>query len=921
MVSNTFDDLDDAYSYTRALLGMDDEPNELEHYGVPHTRGNPGSGRYPWGSGKEPHQQATDFKNYIARLKAEGMDEKTIASVAGVSIRELRDLNTIYNNDLKRYQAQQAVKYREKGWSHKAIGEKLGIGESLVRSRIADHDKLLEDRLGNTTEALKSELKRFNYLDVGTGTELHMGVSQTQLAAALTKLETEGYRVDKIKVQQLGTKNETTVKVLSPPGTEYKDLYANRGEIGSPAVLSRDGGFTFDYPAEPKAMDPKRLGVKWGDEGGADADGVMYIRRGNQDISLGESKYAQVRIRVGDGSEKDVYLKGVAIYKDDMPKGVDVLFNTNKTAAECGGDKLKALKPVKLGPDGKIDKALPFGSVTKPPAKYVDKTGKTGQSLVNIVNEEGDWAKWSKNLSSQFLAKQPRALAADQLGLALKLKQDTLNDILALENPTVRKHLLASFADGADASAVELKAKALPRTENKVLLPIPSMPENEVYAPTFRNGEQVALIRHPHGGRFELPLLTVNNRRKDPKELIGPGARDAIGISPKVAARLSGADFDGDTVLVIPNNSGRIKNQDPLPGLRNFDTGIYKTNKTTMTDEAKGGHMGKISNLITDMTVKGATEDELARAVRHSMVVIDAPKHKLDWRQSEKDNRIKELKKKYMYDPDTGSQGASTIFSRAKSDQYVDERRAARANEGGPIDPKTGKLNWVDTGGGYYNASGEWVKRRTKSTKMYEANDAHDLSSGRAVEKVYADYANGMKTLANTARKEMVRTPNLTRSPAAAKAYAPQVESLQGKLKVALSNAPKERQAQLVAGAELMAIKATDPTLDKKREKKLKGQLLDQARKMVKAKKHRIDIEPKEWEAIQAGAISNSSLEKILANTDIKKVQDLATPRAAKTLSASKVSRAKSMARMGYTQAEIADALGISTTSVAEAIG
>ena len=50
--------------------------------------------------------------------------------------------------------------------------------------------------------------------------------------------------------------------------------------------------------------------------------------------------------------------------------------------------------------------------------------------------------------------------------------------------------------------------------------------------------------------------------------------------------------------------------------------------------------MGKISNLITDMTLLGASEDKLARAVRHSMVVIDDEKHHLDYKQSEKDNNI-----------------------------------------------------------------------------------------------------------------------------------------------------------------------------------------------------------------------------------------------------------------------------------------
>ena len=48
--------------------------------------------------------------------------------------------------------------------------------------------------------------------------------------------------------------------------------------------------------------------------------------------------------------------------------------------------------------------------------------------------------------------------------------------------------------------------------------------------------------------------------------------------------------------------------------------------------------MGDVSNLITDMTIKGANNDELARAVRHSMVVIDSEKHNLDVKASARDN-------------------------------------------------------------------------------------------------------------------------------------------------------------------------------------------------------------------------------------------------------------------------------------------
>lgn len=88
------------------------------------------------------------------------------------------------------------------------------------------------------------------------------------------------------------------------------------------------------------------------------------------------------------------------------------------------------------------------------------------------------------------------------------------------------------------------------------------------------------------------------------------------------------------------------------------------------TDKERNMQMGICSNLITDMTLKGANKDELIRAVKYSMVVIDAKKHKLDWRQAKEDFKISELHKKYQ-GKETG--GASTIISRAKGEIHVDD--------------------------------------------------------------------------------------------------------------------------------------------------------------------------------------------------------------------------------------------------------
>ena len=115
---------------------------------------------------------------------------------------------------------------------------------------------------------------------------------------------------------------------------------------------STDGGVTFNELKKPTSIDSKRISICYGDEGGLNKDGVIEIRRGVPDLDLGNSHYAQVRILV-DGTH---YLKGMAMYSDDIPDGVDIVFNTNK---KSGTDKMNVLKPIKDDPEN------PFGALIK----------------------------------------------------------------------------------------------------------------------------------------------------------------------------------------------------------------------------------------------------------------------------------------------------------------------------------------------------------------------------------------------------------------------------------------------------------------------------------------------------------------------------------------------------------------------------
>jgi hypothetical protein len=743
------------------------------------------------------------------------------------------------------------------------------------------------------------------YLDIGTGVELHAGVSRTKLDNAIAVLREKGYEVHRVQVDQLGTNNKTTIKVLAPPGTTYTDIKKNPQGIGSLSQYSDDGGRSFLGVQPPMSVSSKRVAIRYNEDGGGEADGVIYVRPGKDDISLGGARYAQVRVAV-DGTH---YLKGMAVYKDDLPEGVDLLFNTNKARADIGTDKLAAMKKMKDDPDN------PFGSVVRQQT-YPPGHPKDGQlkSAMNIVNEEGDWDRWSRSMSSQMLSKQTPKLAKQQLDVTYENKKADLDEILSLTNPAVRRKLLEAYADGADSSAVHLKAAALPNTQSHVILPIKSIKETEIYAPNHDNGERVVLIRYPHGGKFEIPELIVNNRNREAQNILGKQPKDAVGIHHEVAKKLSGADFDGDTVLVIPNNRGNVKSEPSLSALKDFDPQRaypgYEGMKK-MSAHTKGVQMGLVSNLITDMTIMGASNDELARAVKHSMVVIDAEKHGLNWQQSAKDNGIPALMKKYQ---GKATGGSATLISRATSEIRVPARKNTPR-----IDPVTGKKIWIETGESYVDKSGRTVRRTQSSQKLKEAEDAFDLVSpdgGTKIESVYASHSNRMKALANEARRQLVATKSTPYSESARRVYAPQVESLTAKLNLAMRNRPLERQAQLLANTVVQAKREANPDMDKTEFKKLSGQALREARARTGAEKQQIRITPDEWEAIQAGAITNHRLEEILNNADLDQIRQLATPRTERVMTPAKVTRARSMAASGYTQSEIASALGVSLSTV-----
>lgn len=886
------------------------EDEYLAHYGTPRH-----SGRYPWGydSDGDAGANAKSFLGQVAKLRKSGMNDTDIAKGFGMTTTEFRNLSSIAKNEKRQADFNMAQRLKDKGYGDSAIAARMGKNESSIRALLAPGVQDRLNVLNATTKILKDQVAEKKYIDVSAGTEYHMQISRVKLNAAISQLEQEGYKVYYNKIQQVGTGKFTNQKVLVAPDVSYSEMFKNKEQIALPFAYSSDGGRTFFTMKPPLSISSKRVGVRYAEEGGSEADGVIYVRHGVPDVSLGGTPYAQVRIAV-DGTH---YLKGMAMYKDDMPPGVDLLFNTNKSNTGNKLDAMKEMKKDKL--TGEIDQANPFSSMIK--KQIIERDAKGNEkvtSAMNILNEEGDWTKWSKNLSSQFLSKQSPTLAKSQLDMKYESKAAELESIKQLTNPAVRRILLDKFADGADSSAVHLKAAALPRQGTHVILPMSTLKENEVYAPNFRNGERVVLIRHPHAGVFEIPELTVNNNHPDSKAAIGR-AQDAIAIHPKVAEKLSGADFDGDQVIVIPNNQGKIKTAPSLKDLQNFDPKRqyppYDGMKR-MTPRQTQTEMGQISNLITDMTIRGASTEDLARAVKHSMVVIDAEKHNLDFRQSARDNGIAALRAKYQEGP---KGGASTLISRAGGEARVMDRRPRTVANGGPIDKVTGERKYEDTGKNFVGKDGKVVYNKIRSTKLAETNDARTLVSdngGTTIEKIYADHSNKLKSLANEARLASIRTESLPQSPSAKKHYAEEVKTLQAKLNLALQNQPLERQAQTIANSIIAQKKADWPDMDDATLKKVKAQALIVARNRTGAGKHAIDITQGEWDAIQAGAVSNHKLTQILQNSNLDRVKELATPRTPVLMTSNKKARAQTMIASGYSQAEIADALGVSVSTL-----
>lgn len=916
----------------------------MEHTYILHAGVKRKSGRYEWGSGEYPYQHEAWFQGWS---KIPSKDQAEYAKSFGMTLKEARYRYSIGKDAKKAQDIGHAKELRySKQMSVKAIAQKMGVSESTVNSWLKPD---AEER-ARETEDLANKIAKYADehagVDIGKGCATAMGVNKTKFEAAIQLLKDRDgyYNVQWGQEQQTtGNKTQTTALIKIRPEWKgyseeqlkkaaYKYVMENSDDITLPFEIkyNYDTGKTIMGFDIPKSVSSKEIEVAYRSE----RDGLIELRRGDERLSLGNDNYAQVRIAVDDTH----YIKGMAVYSDDLPKGINIRVHSNKKEGtpitSPDPDAKQVLKPMKRSDDGSVDLEDPFGAQIK-----------AQNGCINKVNEEGKWGDWTsaRTLASQVLSKQSPELAQRQLNLDYTKRAAEFEEIKSITNPVVREQMLLEFADECDKAAVHLKAAALPGQSVKVLIPIPSLKPGECYCPMYKDGEKLALIRFPHQSISEIPMVTVNNSNREGKKVMTNQAVDAIGLNPKDAHRLSGADFDGDTVVCIPNKKGFIKNAPEFKGLEGYepkDQWPGYPGMKPISHQLAQTKMGIVTNLITDMSLMGAPEHEMVRAIKMAQLIIDAEKHKLNWKGAEEEYRIAELHEKYQ-----GKKrgGAVTIVSKASGEYDVPERQENYYD----IDPKTGakihkytgkKKVWFtrEDGSKYYknllpyqegydpNAKDVTIK----STKMAEHKDANELVSPYKykIETIYANYANQMKAMGNEARKESLIKKETPYSKQAAETYKDEVASLMDKINKSKVNAALERLAQRSAAVIINERVSKYPdrynkkTPDgKKHLSKLKNQVTNQQRAVV-SKQRPFPITDREWEAIQAGALHKSDVQEIVKRADSEIIKKLAMPKDTNysILSSANLAHARAMLNSGFTQAEIADSFNISPSTLSK---
>lgn len=339
------------------------------HSGTPHEGSIPHSGRYEWGSGENPLQHDNSFVATCLKVRKEALNSSkkrlTNAQVAelmgmtkkeyfnqmavelkhyknlstseledtlGINSSEVRTIKTILKEMRMTENIQTAIKLRnseDPPLSNSEIARRMGTNESNIRNWLKEGAQLKVDKTRLIADSLARQVQEKKALDVGAGVELELNTTDTNLKTAIALLKEEGYNVYDMKTAQLTNPGRfTNLKVLADKDLTFKDVAVMQrdGTISSVAEYATDNGKTFCNIYEPESVSSKRIYVRYFEDGGADRDGTIELRRGVDDLSIGSLNYAQVRIAV-DGKG---YMKGMAVYRDDIPPGYDAVYNSRK---------------------------------------------------------------------------------------------------------------------------------------------------------------------------------------------------------------------------------------------------------------------------------------------------------------------------------------------------------------------------------------------------------------------------------------------------------------------------------------------------------------------------------------------------------------------------------------------------------------
>ena len=204
----------------------------LAHVGIPHEGITPHSGRYPYGSGENSFQRDFSWYAEVQKLRRQGLTDDEIRNNQNMTTTQFRARIANSGQTIKKYYIAKCRELDEKGLNHVQIAKQTGLPESTVRNYLNPNAEASIKKTDYIVDKLREGVEQYRYIDVGVGIENHLGTTRDKLNKSIARLEDEGYKVIPIKERQVGTGEETTMKVLCEKDVEWKEVMNHKEEIG-----------------------------------------------------------------------------------------------------------------------------------------------------------------------------------------------------------------------------------------------------------------------------------------------------------------------------------------------------------------------------------------------------------------------------------------------------------------------------------------------------------------------------------------------------------------------------------------------------------------------------------------------------------------------------------------------------------------